>query len=384
MQKLILKLKFYLKFVAYLSWRTYNKLVTTLLPKSDWFMSKFLVMFIHSPRHAQPQFEMEMEKAATRKEKIQLKPSSAEPSSENDINIYSSVDRWNVTVPQLETQYAPGSRIPLSRHIVAWEFGSRNDPTVLLVHGFAGRGLQLSEIAVNLVKRRFHVLVCDYPGCGQSPGSKTAPLVFVGAIARIAQQPLPGADSPPKIVAIVAHSMGVLATTGVAILYRRALFNLQQKDMFPELKSLVLIAGTESVDHVLRIFAKAVGVADVAYPHLLSLMSRPPRLHWDTLNNGALLEEMSDARWQLSIPKVFLIHDDADKEVHVSQGRLLSKRMDAVSLTSVDEIADAVKESSTKTVPCVYLETHGLGHKRILRDAEICRGIATFIESNGI
>lgn len=382
MDRIVKTLKYYIKLLSYLAWKTWNRIKTTLFPTN---LDSFLGMFVHSPRYNQPQWEKDQEKLATiKQQKITLPPVDPELQqmvpSHVKVDVNSKPDRWSVTVADLENQYAPNSRIPLAPHIMSWEFGDRRNPTVILVHGFAGRGLQMAAIAQSIVKQGFHVLLCDFPGCGQSPGNKTMPLVFIGAMARIAQQPLPGASSPPNIVSIVAHSMGVLATTGAAILYRRAFLNDKEKDLFPYLNSLVLIAGSESVDHVLRVFSKAVGVSDVAYPHLLEGMSRPPRLHWNTLNNGELLEEMSDPRWRLAVPKILIVHDDADKEVDVGQGRLIQKRIGAVKLDKVENLSSAFNESLKHSIPAIYWETRGLGHKRILKDATVCDSIAAFVK----
>jgi pimeloyl-ACP methyl ester carboxylesterase len=79
-------------------------------------------------------------------------------------------------------------------------------PTVLLVHGWSGRGAQLGAFAQPLVQRGFSVVAFDAPGHGRSQGQRTNVFEVAAALAAVAEKTGPAH-------AIIAHSFGTMATT---------------------------------------------------------------------------------------------------------------------------------------------------------------------------
>lgn len=87
-----------------------------------------------------------------------------------------------------------------ARQIEMWTWGT--GPTVLLVHGWGGRGTQLGSFVDPLVARGFSVVAFDAPGHGASDsGTVTIPemVTALRAVVAAAHQPLAG---------LVTHSMG--------------------------------------------------------------------------------------------------------------------------------------------------------------------------------
>jgi pimeloyl-ACP methyl ester carboxylesterase len=78
-------------------------------------------------------------------------------------------------------------------------------PTVLLVHGWNGRGAQLGAFAPALVKAGYRVVTFDTPAHGRSPGNATNLPEISEAIQEIAQ-----ACGP--VHAVIGHSFGVACT----------------------------------------------------------------------------------------------------------------------------------------------------------------------------
>lgn len=91
-----------------------------------------------------------------------------------------------------------GLRLPV------WSWGE--GPTVLLVHGWEGRGSQLARTYAELLAERgYKVVAFDMPGHGDAPDASMSVIDFAEVVQRVATALGP-------IHAIVAHSVGGAAT----------------------------------------------------------------------------------------------------------------------------------------------------------------------------
>src|ERR1044071_921653 len=85
------------------------------------------------------------------------------------------------------------------RRIAAWRWGY--GPTVLLIHGWEGRGSQLGAFVDPLVRAGLSVVAFDAPGHGDSPGHQLFLTEMADCIVDIARAVGP-------LHAIIAHSFG--------------------------------------------------------------------------------------------------------------------------------------------------------------------------------
>ena len=90
-----------------------------------------------------------------------------------------------------------------TRHgeLVQWTWGSAGAPTVLLVHGWAGRAAQLGAFALPLVAAGFRVVAFDGPAHGESPGHLSHVPMLAECIADVA-------GHAGGVRAVIGHSMG--------------------------------------------------------------------------------------------------------------------------------------------------------------------------------
>jgi pimeloyl-ACP methyl ester carboxylesterase len=90
-----------------------------------------------------------------------------------------------------------------TRHgkLAQWTWGHADAPTVLLVHGWAGRAAQLGAFAAPLVAAGFRVVAFDGPAHGESGGREAHVPMLAECIADIAGQ-------SGALRAIIGHSMG--------------------------------------------------------------------------------------------------------------------------------------------------------------------------------
>ncbi|MBC8424724.1 alpha/beta fold hydrolase, partial [bacterium] len=144
------------------------------------------------------------------------------------------------------------------RTLAAWSWG--DGPTVLLHHGWGGRGAQLGAFAAPLVAAGFSVVTYDAPAHGASPGRFTNGVEFARTIAEASRQ-LHG------LHAVVAHSLGCLAT---AYALRRPL----------PIDRLVFVAPPAGMSTHARQFAGAAGFPDPAPGLMLAPFQTKLRMDW--------------------------------------------------------------------------------------------------------
>src|SRR5690606_23303981 len=91
----------------------------------------------------------------------------------------------------------------LNTSVEIYHYGSPG-PTVLLVHGWSGRGTQLVKIADALLESGDHVLSFDAPAHGQSPGQTTLLSEFITCSRDLEKHCGP-------FESMIGHSLGGLA-----------------------------------------------------------------------------------------------------------------------------------------------------------------------------
>lgn len=215
-------------------------------------------------------------------------------------------------------------------HVAAWRWGV--GPTVLLVHGWEGRGSQLGALVEPLVAAGLSVVTFDAPAHGDSPGSRLYLTDQADAIADVA-----AAIGP--LHAIVAHSFGCAATL---LAYARGGVDATRN---------VMISPNVLIDGSLDQFARLVGLDDAER----SLLE-----HQIVSATGMTLESLALER--LATPRdasLLAIHDRDDREVPVHHAERL-----------------------TQVWPSARLHvTEGLGHRRILRDRAVLREVVEAVRA---
>ncbi|UQA60764.1 alpha/beta fold hydrolase [Polyangium aurulentum] len=208
----------------------------------------------------------------------------------------------------------------------AWSWGE--GPVVVLAHGWAGRGSQLGKLVDPLVAAGHRVVAFDGPGHGDAGGASSSIADIADAIGALLET-LGGAR------AIVGHSMGGFAA-------RMAIRNAP-------VERLVLVASPWEAAAYPRTFPRRIGLGDAATERFVCRVEARLGAPIDTLNGDR----------HLLGPEVDLlvVHDEDDREVPFA---------DAARLVSAWEGAR-------------LFTTHGLGHRRVLRDPLVTRTIAAFV-----
>lgn len=208
-----------------------------------------------------------------------------------------------------------------------WEWGS--GPTILLVHGWQGRGTQLGALVLPLIEDGHRVVALDGPAHGSSPGRRTNVRAFGLSIKRVVFE-------LGKVKAIVAHSFGASATA-VAV-----------AEAVP-VERVVLVAAPVNPQDVIDLFKRR-----------LRLSRRVGRSFQRKLERwaGAKAKHLHVGRIgaKVSVPAL-IVHDRQDKEVPFENAERIVARWKTARLCALD----------------------GKGHRRILRDPEFISAVREFL-----
>ena len=197
---------------------------------------------------------------------------------------------------------------------------------ILLVHGWAGRGTQLFQIADKVLENRMMVVSFDGPAHGLSSGKRTNMMEFLETIREVNKK------YGPFDLAI-GHSFGAMSLAdGLKV------------------DKLVVIGADNSIPQVFRYFVQKMELKPSISKKLTELFEGKYKTKLDSLSS-----EHKAAK--INTPTL-VIHDSEDKYVNVSS---------AVS------IRQNLKNGE-------LLITNGLGHHKIFKDNFVIQRIIDFIK----
>lgn len=216
-----------------------------------------------------------------------------------------------------------------TRHgeLAGWSWGK--GPTVILLHGWNGRGSQMGWLAREIAARGFRSVAFDGPAHGRSPGRRTNLINHSAALVDVAA-------GTADLHGIVGHSFGALA-----ISYRWA--------ELPPVDRIVMISPPAEMKIYSRMFMRAVGGSDEVHRRMLEIYRRRFGVVWDELSVETLAPD-------LDIP-LLVVHDRSDRQAPFSHGERTCRTWTDARL----------------------FETEGLGHLRILRNEAVAEEVAGFM-----
>ena len=201
--------------------------------------------------------------------------------------------------------------------VPTWRWGL--GPTVLLVHGWEGRGSQLGAFVAPLVHAGLSVVTFDAPGHGNASDHRLYLTDLADTVADVAAAigPLHG---------IVAHSFGA---AGVLLAGTRRGLRCARN---------VMVAPNVIVDDSVVRFARMVGLDDVDRTAFAQRIESHSGITIENLRLDRLTADRDE--------RMLIIHDRTDREVPLDHGERLAALWPNAQLVVTDD----------------------LGHRRILRD----------------
>jgi len=230
-----------------------------------------------------------------------------------------------------ERRWLERSKVHTIRHggrrLMAHSWGE--GPTLLLVHGWNGRGTQLEAFIAPLLARGFRVVAMDASAHGQSEGSHTNLFDFADSVRAVgtAVGPLAG---------VLTHSMGGAATTLALVAGMRA-------------ERLVFIAPPTNPRNWVDQFSKTLGLTPKLVDHFLAYLTERFGHRWHQVQTLELQSRREES--------LLVIHDREDREVSYRGSEELVKFWPDARL----------------------ILTEGLGHFRILQEPAVIERAVGFL-----
>jgi predicted alpha/beta-fold hydrolase len=222
--------------------------------------------------------------------------------------------------------------------IPTWRWGV--GPTVMLVHGWEGRGSQLGAFVAPLVSAGMSVITFDAPGHGSSPDQRLYLTDLADCVTDVAASVWPTSTAPEDaspLHGIIAHSFGAAAAL---LAYTRNGTRAPRN---------VTVSPNVLIDDAVRRFARFVGLDETDRIALEHRIATATGVSLQQLRLPELTRERDDA--------LLVVHDREDHEVDFGHGMQLAATWPNAQLR----------------------ETLGLGHRRVLRDDDVIAHVVDFV-----
>lgn len=214
-------------------------------------------------------------------------------------------------------------------NIKAWKWG--DGPSVLLAHGWNGRGMQLGRLVDPLLSAGYQVITFDAPGHGQSEGVRTHLTQMSQVIQALSKQHGPFHSA-------VGHSFGVAALSA-------AISNGMS------VQNLIALSSPGGLSNLIGRYCQAMSIPLQTEQYLRQrLEKRIGSELWQRFAKSYPIDS--------GVERSLIIHDKDDKWVDWHESEQLSQYWPDAEL----------------------ILTEGLGHQRILRDPSLLREIIRFID----
>lgn len=205
-------------------------------------------------------------------------------------------------------------------------------PTVLLVHGWSGRGTQLGSFVEPLLDAGYRVLSFDAPAHGQSSGKQT--IIYEIADVILGLQKIYG-----EFDAAITHSFGGPST---ALAIKNGL----------KINRFVAVCPPATLRGLVTKFASTMHLTEKTSKQLIQRIEKKFGQHvWKEISMTTLVEGLDTPG--------FVIHDSHDVDIPWEEGQA---------------VAHVWNNAPFKI-------TNGLGHRRILRDDEVIAAAVDFIKT---
>lgn len=214
-----------------------------------------------------------------------------------------------------------------------WENTQQKDaPLVVLMHGWTGRGSQMNAFAAPLLKAGFRVLSFDNHAHDKTPGK--ASHLFLQSAVQCAL-----AKKVGPIYAFVTHSFGGMVTP----------YSLNHG---LEIQRIVCISPPSRFQYVVERFSNMLYLPKSIQEYMFARFSKE---YGENLHERVSSTHTSKSLGHIP---VLIIHDEDDIDVPISEGELLHQSW-----------------PNSK-----FQRTQGLGHRRILYDAQVIENTVDFLK----
>jgi predicted alpha/beta-fold hydrolase len=206
----------------------------------------------------------------------------------------------------------------------------KHGPRVILVHGWEGRGSQWHKWVPELVHHGFQAICWEGPAHGESEGSRTNLFYFARAMAK-------DLTELRDVHACIGHSFGGLALT-------------QLPRLGVPMSHTVTVSSPTEIQNIFARYGELIQLRPRSRDYLIPILETKLEISIEELEPRAILPQYRG--------QFLCVHDELDKEIPFSEFTSLRQKFPGYG----------------------YLSTHGLGHRRILRDPAVIKSIIEFLK----
>ena len=211
--------------------------------------------------------------------------------------------------------------------LATWRWGA--GAVVVLMHGWGGSAAQLTPLVDPLLEAGLEVIAIDAPGHGESTGRQASIPRFAGVIDRVVRE-------VGSAYGVIAHSMGGAAAS---LALARGL----------DVERAAFVGPPSDAMRWFRTFERAIRLDPKVSRETLRVIERRAGVSVEALR----AEVLGPA---VRVP-LLVVHDRDDREVPLAEG---------------EEVARSTPGAQLRV-------TSGLGHRRILADAQVIRDVVDFV-----
>jgi len=213
--------------------------------------------------------------------------------------------------------------------LIGWRWGRREDPVVVLMHGWGGRAAQLRSYVAPLLARGYSVVGFDAPGHGMTGGRESSIVHMAAALDAVLR------DVGP-VEAVIGHSITPWSSSGASS--RGAPVN-----------KAVLLAPPASLIEYSHRFARLLRLPEGVRALMQAQIERRFGIRW------------SDFEVEATAPKLaqpaLIVHDVDDRDNPFRDGERYAQLWPGARLVA----------------------THGLGHRGALWDSAVIHQVTGFL-----
>ena len=235
------------------------------------------------------------------------------------------------TSPEEKRTLDTGSTFQIEIHgktIQGWKWGK--GPSILFVHGWNGRGIQLHRFFDLVTQAGYSVVTFDAPAHGESSGHTSSYFEWTDTIRAILN------SHHFEIVAMVGHSLG-----GSAVI------NALSKEQIS--MPTALIAPVFKLKEILYSTFKLYGIPEAVYRRAIAEYERRFGYTMQNDNPHRLLSTLDN--------DLFVIHDRQDQAIPFQDSKDMAMNWPNIHIK----------------------ETEGLGHRRILTDNDVVEAVVGYL-----
>ena len=208
--------------------------------------------------------------------------------------------------------------------------------TLLFIHGWTGRGSQISSYIKELNKLGYRVISFDGIAHGKTPGTQTSALEMTDVVLALNKH-------YGKFDAAITHSFG-----GMILAYAMSLGL--------KVNTAVMICPPKDFPIILKNFGRVLALPDSV---MQVVIRKSFATHGQNVRDAVdMVKNVKNLSCSDTTCKGLIIHDEDDTDISWHSG---------------EEIAHAWEGAK-------FIKTQGLGHRRIIRDKEVISSIINFLK----